>query len=284
MTGAAPTIFDELCDDLLAERADLDAILASTASAGWQTPTPAEGWNVLDQVTHLAWFDQAARTSIVDPEAFRSQQAAMLQESKGAVEGFVETVRASHAHLSGSAARRWLHGAGDSLLAAARDADPSERVPWYGPAMTVTSCITARLMETWAHGQDIADAVGVERIPTQRLKHVAFIGSRAFVNSFRAHGLAVPDVAVRVSLTAPDGSTWDFGPRPTDSAADPAIDTVTGPALDFCLLVTQRRHRADTSLVATGDTADRWLDIAQAFAGPPGAGRPPSDRIGSKPT
>lgn len=132
--------------------------------------------------------------------------------------------------------------------------------------MSPASMATARLMETWAHGEDVAEALGVRRAPAARLRHVAHLGFRTLGHGFAAHGRPVPAEPVRVELVAPDGETWAFGP------AD-APDRVTGPALDFCLLVTQRRHRADLALVATGPIADEWLDVAQAFAGPPGAKR-----------
>ena len=135
--------------------------------------------------------------------------------------------------------------------------------------MSAAAMATARLMETWAHGQDVADALGARRVPTARLRHVAHIGVRARDYAYRAHGRTPPDVPLHVALTGPDGQAWAWGP------AD-AADRVTGPALDFCLLVTQRRHRADLALTATGPDADAWLDIAQAFAGPPGPGRPPT--------
>jgi uncharacterized protein (TIGR03084 family) len=128
-------------------------------------------------------------------------------------------------------------------------------VPWFGLPMSAASSLTARIMETWAHGQDVADALGVTRVPTTRLRHVAHIGVGARAFSYLANGLEVPTEPVR---------TW--GP-------DGVPDRVSGPALDFCLLVTQRRHRDDTALEATGPRADRWLSIAQAFAGPPGGGR-----------
>jgi uncharacterized protein (TIGR03084 family) len=134
--------------------------------------------------------------------------------------------------------------------------------------MSVASALTARLMETWAHGQDIADTVGAHREPTPRLRHVAHIGVGARPFSYAAHQLAPPAEPVRVELVGPDGELWTWGP------AD-ARDRVTGPALDFCLLVTQRRHRADTAVAAAGPGADLWLSIAQAFAGPPGSGREP---------
>ena len=166
----------------------------------------------------------------------------------------------------------WLHEQRTGLIAAVHDLDPSTRVPWYGPDMTVASSITTRIMETWAHGQDCFDALGVEHEPSGTLYHVAFIGARALPNSYRANRREVPDTPVRVELAAPDGTTWVFG-------ADDAQQVVRGTAMDFCLLVTQRRHRDDTDLVADGDVAAEWLTIAQAFAGPPGAGRQPGEFV-----
>jgi uncharacterized protein (TIGR03084 family) len=123
-------------------------------------------------------------------------------------------------------------------------------------------------METWAHGQDIADAVAQQRQPTRALRQVAHLSVRAFPNSFRARGRDVPDTEVRVELVAPDGEVWTWGPEGADNL-------VSGPALDFCLVATQRRHPDDTDIVATGPVAAEWITIAQAFAGPPGAGRQP---------
>jgi uncharacterized protein (TIGR03084 family) len=123
-------------------------------------------------------------------------------------------------------------------------------------------------METWAHGQDVADTLGVTREPTDRLRHVAHIGVRALPFSFVLRERPVPDAPVRVELVAPSGESWTWGP-------EDAADRVTGPALDFCLLVTQRRHRDDTALEVTGPVATEWATIAQAFAGVPGEGRKP---------
>jgi uncharacterized protein (TIGR03084 family) len=246
---------DGLCDDLVAERRETLGLLADLDDQAWETPTPADGWTIRDQITHLAWFDEAATQAIVDPDAFRARRR------EAAVDGLVEGVRASLGQTTGPDARDWLQRAGDALTDAARHADPTVRVPWYGPNMSVASTITARNMETWAHTQDIADARRVVRTPSARLEHVAFIGCRAFANSFIAQARPVPDVAVRVEL-----DEWSFGP------AD-AADAVRGSLVDFCLLVTQRRHVDDTDLVATGAVASEWLTIAQAFAGPPGRGR-----------
>ena len=162
----------------------------------------------------------------------------------------------------------WFRRSRSALLATAARCDPAARVPWYGPAMSLASCITARVMETWAHGQDVADALGVRREPTARLRHVAHIGVRAMPFSYAVRGLPAPEVSVRVELLAPDGQTWTWGP-------EDAADRVGGSALDFCLLVTQRRHLLDTGLRVVGPVAAEWMSIAQAYAGTVGPGRAP---------
>jgi len=250
---------DELCADLLAERADLVTLVGSLDDDGWRTPTPAPGWSVLDQVTHLAWFDDAATRAIVDPDAFRAERDQVIAD----VDGLVDRATAACRHLGGTEALAWLETVGERLAAVALDVGPSVRVPWYGPDMTVASSVTARVMETWAHGQDVADALGVTRLPTARLRHVAFLGWRALPNAFGANGRPVPEAPVRVEVGG-----YEFGP-------EGAADVVRGPLLDFCLVVTRRRHPDDTALVAEGPVASEWLTIAQAFAGPPGQGRRP---------
>jgi uncharacterized protein (TIGR03084 family) len=136
--------------------------------------------------------------------------------------------------------------------------------------MSAMSFATSRLMETWAHGQDIADGLDVATVPTARLRHVAELGVRTRGFSFTARGQRAPDVDVRVELDAPDGSLWMWG------TSD--VDVVRGPARDFCLVVTQRRHPSDTALEISGDVARAWIAIAQAFAGPPTDQRPPTSR------
>ncbi|MCX0270363.1 TIGR03084 family metal-binding protein, partial [Nocardia zapadnayensis] len=145
------------------------------------------------------------------------------------------------------------------------------KVPWFGPPMRPGSMATARLMETWAHGQDVADALGVSREPTDRLRSVAHIGVRTRDFAYTVRELPVPATEFRVELRAPSGELWSWGPVE-------APERVTGPALDFCLLVTQRRHPDDLALRTTGAEAARWLTIAQAFAGPPGSGRAPAGK------
>ena len=254
-----------LIDDLAAETAVLDDMLAPLSSAQWRTPTPAEGWSIADQVSHLAYFDETALLAATDPERFRREAAELVD---GGVD-FPDRIAARHRERDGADLLAWFRGARRDLLAGFAGVDPATRLPWYGPDMGPVSSITARLMETWAHGQDVADALGIRREPTGRLRHIAHLGVRTTGFVHRLHGLPEPTVPVRVELDAPDGNgPWTWGP-------EGAADRVTGPALDFCLLVTQRRHRDDLTLDVVGDAATTWVAIAQAFAGAAGPGRPP---------
>lgn len=256
-----PADLGVLTDDLAAETAALQQILEPLTDADWRQLTPAPGWTIGDQVSHLAYFDQAAITSATHPDEFAAELARNAGVDPDAIAmRFHEMPAADLAD--------WFNRARGELLSVFAGLDPAMRVPWFGLQMSVASSVTARLMETWAHGQDIADTVGVQRAPTHRLRHVAHIGVGARAFSYAANRLPMPAEPVRVELVAPSGELWTWGPSD-------AQDRVTGPAIDFCLLVTQRRHRLDTAVQAAGPAASEWLTIAQSFAGPPGPGRRP---------
>jgi uncharacterized protein (TIGR03084 family) len=257
-----PTLAD-VTSDLAAEHGELEGILP-TSDTAWDVATPAAGWTVRDTVSHLAFFDEQATLAMQAPQDFRDGLARVFAEPESFMNAAAERGRV----LEIPEVRRWWQRARAELLAAFDTLDPAARLPWYGPDMSAVSFATARLMETWAHGQDIADALGVRRTPTARLRHVAHLGVQTFTFSFVARGREAPTVPIRVDLVAPDGSAWVWGP-------EDAADRVTGSALGFCLLVTQRRHRDDTDVTASGSVATEWLSLAQAFAGPAGAGRAP---------
>jgi uncharacterized protein (TIGR03084 family) len=253
---------DVVLADLTAEGDELDAMVAGRPDADWARDTPAAGWTIAHQVAHLAWTEQKMVLAITDPPAF-------LAELKGLVDnpdGYVDEGAAQGAELPpGELLAHW-RGTRRAVRDALLSIPEGTRVVWYGPPMQAPSLATARLMETWAHGQDVADALGLVRTPTARLRHVAHLGYVTRGYAYAVHGLDAPTEPVRLELTGPDGDTWTFGPPD-------AAQSVTGPALDFCLLTTQRRNRADLALVAVGADADRWLEIAQSFAGPSGEGR-----------
>jgi uncharacterized protein (TIGR03084 family) len=260
------TPLERLVDDLEDEHAELDAVVAGLDESGWDRPTPAEGWALRDQVSHLAFFDDAATVAVLEPDRFRAWAEALLAAPGDPMTDHLRRGRA----LDGAGVLAWWRRARGEMVAAARTLDEGARVPWFGPAMGAMSFVSARLMETWAHGQDVADALGIERLPSARLRHVAHLGVRARPFSYAVRGLEVPADAVAVELVGPDGETWRW-----HADDDHPGGVVRGTALDFCLVVTQRRHRSDTALKVEGDLAEQWLAIAQAFAGPPGPGRPP---------
>ena len=256
-------VLDDLLEDLAAESDALDALVAPLAPAAWRTQTPAVGWTVAHQIAHLAWTDRVAALAARDPAGFTAMLTRALKE--GGAE-FVDQEAERGARLEPAELLAAWRADRRDLAAALPEVPAGGKLPWFGPPMGAATMATARLMETGAHGQDVADALGVRREPTARLRHVAHLGVRTRDFAFIQRGLPVPAGEFRVELTAPDGGAWTWGP-------EAAAERVTGPALDFCLLVAQRRHRDDLAVEVVGDQADQWLDIAQVFAGPSGPGR-----------
>jgi uncharacterized protein (TIGR03084 family) len=260
------TLLDQILDDVATESDRLESLVADLPEAGWRTPTPSPGWDVATQIAHLAWTDEAAYAAATDKERWDDLVLEALADPEHATD---------RAALTGGIAApavlldRWRI-ARARLADALRAYPTGERMPWYGPPMSATSMATARFMETWAHSLDVHQALEVDPDITDRIRHVAHLGVRTRDFAFSVHRTPPPTDEFRIDLTAPSGDLWSWGP-------EDAGQTVTGTAYDFCLLVTQRIDRADTSLVATGRDANLWLNIAQAFAGPPGEGREARD-------
>ena len=231
----------DIIDDLAAEHAALDAVVAGLTGEQWLTPTPAEGWTVLDSISHLHYFDLTATQALTDPEAFAKHVEWLFAEGGNLNEGDVTIGR----DLGGDGLLPAWRAGREGLLEALRAADPTQRVPWYGPAMALRSFATARLMETWAHGVDVTDALGLPVIVSERLKSVCHISIGARAYSFLVNGVDDPGGAIRCELVSPGGETWTWG-------HEEASDRVSGPALDLALVVTQRRHLDDADLTVSG--------------------------------
>ena len=257
-------LLDDVLADLADEGARLEALVVGLPEPAWRTPTPAAGWDVASQVAHLAWTDEAAHAAATD----KTRWDALVLEALADPEHAVDRAAVQGGLAAPPALLTRWRTARDRLARTLRDHPAGQKMPWYGPPMSATSMATARFMETWAHSLDVHEALGVEPQVTDRIRHVAHLGVRTRGFAFAVHGLEPPTDEPRVELVAPSGGRWTWGP-------DDAAQSVTGPAHDFCLLVTQRVHRDDTSLVAVGADADTWLSIAQCFAGPPGEGREP---------
>lgn len=270
------SLLQDLLGDLGAETDELRAVVAPLGAEDWARPTPAPGWSIATQVAHLAWTDEAATAAAAsvapagpaDPTAWEALREAALVDGEHVVD---RGARALAARPPAELLGRWDVGR-LALAVALRGVPEGTRMPWFGPPMSAASMATARFMETWAHGLDVRSALGVAREPTDRIRHVAHLGVHTRDFAYSVHGEQPPDQAFRVELVAPSGEVWAWGPPQGTSS-------VRGSAYDFCRLVTQRVHRDDTGLVATGPDASHWLDIAQAFAGGPGAGRAPEGGI-----
>jgi uncharacterized protein (TIGR03084 family) len=258
--------------DLSAEGDWLEQLVSDLPDSDWRRPTPAEGWDVAATIAHLAWTDECAVLAAAAGSGEEGKAAwdELVLRALADPEGFVDREA-----LQGGAVppeellSRWRRSR-QELARVLSDHPGDQRMPWFGPPMSATSMATARYMETWAHGLDVATALRVDVEPHDRVRHVVHLGVRTRDFAYRNRGEQPPAEQFRVELTSPSGEGWAYGP-------EDAEQRVTGSAWDFAVLVTQRGHRADLDVYAVGPDADHWLDIAQAFAGPSGSGRPPRE-------
>ena len=259
-------------DDLAGEQRDLDDLVAPLSDEQWRLATPSPGWTVADQIGHLAYFDGSAARAILDPEGFGAGLGELARAIRD--EGIDEYTLGPFRTLSPQRQLAAWRDQRASLAAAIATLHEGARVSWYGPAMGAASFVSARLMETWAHGTDVADALGVSRVATDRLEHVARLGYLTRDWSYRVRGENAPEGRVRVELLAPSGLRWTWGDEQDE-------ECVRGSAEEFCLVVTQRRHVDDTSL-ETGELGREWLLRAQAFAGAASDGPQPRSTRGTR--
>jgi uncharacterized protein (TIGR03084 family) len=248
-----PTTLAELIDDLAYEQEDLRAVCARLSEDEWLTPTPARGWDVRDTIAHLADTDEIAIDTISDGPRSLNRFVLQFATSKDVTLWGVLRGR----RRSGSDVLSWW----DRTSVAERErllTLETTRIPW-GIGMGRPAFVTARLMEAWAHGLDVHAAVGSTSVDTDRLRHVAFLATRALPYAFSYAGRGLPASPLRVELDLPSGAQWTHGP------AD-AADRITGPAGEYCRVFVQRLSAADApGLVATGAGAREALAVARAF-------------------
>jgi uncharacterized protein (TIGR03084 family) len=251
----------DLCTDLLAEYSQLASLVEAMTPQQWVQKTPFYGWTPWDEIAHLCFFDETGILAATDPEAFTADTAELLKQLGSGFEIDV-IARARFGHLSGSQLVPYWRQRFERLIVALSRMEPKARLPWYGPMMSVRSFATARMMETWAHGQDIYDFIGKQRTASDRIKNIAHLGASTFGWTFINRNLPVPEPAPYIELQAPSGKNWIWNDPPSER------NYLRGSAEEFCLVVTQRRNVADTRLKYAGSAAT-WLPIAQCYAGPP---------------
>ena len=247
--------------DYRAECDDLASVLASIDMTAWDTVTQFKGWTFRDIVGHLFMFDSAARLTVEDPPAFRR----LLSDVQRALNEGATMVTYTREWLgdvtSAELLDRW-RATSTGLADLYANLEPGHRVAWAGPDMSVKSCISARQMEVWAHGQAVYDATGRARVEADRIENVVVMGVNTFGWTFAVRGLPVPAARPHVRLTLPSGATRTWN-SPDDA------NRIEGSAVEFCRVVTQTRSIADTNLIVVGEGACAWMSMAQCFAGPP---------------
>jgi len=255
-----------LCRELAGEYDVLDDIVKDLSDSQWESKTPFYDWTIHDEICHITYFDDKARLAATDPDGFNKDMEKIFEGITN-FEDFFEKTLKDLKKLSPKELMKYWISERTKMIDALEILGHNDTLPWYGPPMNAKSFVVARIMETWAHGQDIADALGYKRKPTERLKHIAQLGVKTFGWSYVNRQLEKPSQKVFVELKSPSNETWLWN-------EDQRENSVVGSAEDFCLVVTQRRHIDDTDLKTKGDIAREWMLIAQAFAGPAEMGPP----------
>jgi len=243
--------------DFLAECEALSAVLDPLDGDDFARPTQFKGWRIEDVFVHLYFWNLQADQSIFRPDEF-SKTIADIQpdiQKRG-----MRPVESEHITLRGATLVETWRDHYRDFCARLDGIDPKMRVKWAGPDMSVRSSITARQMETWAHGHEVFDCLGQSRVDTDRIENIVILGVNTFGWSHMVQGFDVPDQRPYLRLKAPSGHIWEYGDVDTENS-------VIGSALSFAQVVTQTRNVADTDLQMTGDVAQRWMETAQCFAG-----------------
>jgi uncharacterized protein (TIGR03084 family) len=247
--------------DFRDESRALHALLQPLSDRDFALTTRFKAWSLDAIVAHLHFYNLMADLTLKDEAQFHEKMARV----KALRAGGETMVSSADIMLDGLSGRALLDAWRAGFERIAEDwstVDPRRRLSWVGPSMSARSSISARLMETWAHGQAIYDLMAVERQNTDRIDNIVVMGVNTFGWTFSNRGLPVPAQPPALRLTAPSGALWTYN----DPLADSSIE---GSASEFCQVVTQVRNIADTRLVVRGETATRWMAIAQCFAGPP---------------
>jgi uncharacterized protein (TIGR03084 family) len=251
----------EILKDLKAEQEYLDQFLSTLTEAQWHLPTPAEGWTVRDSLSHIAHIDEVA-TALMRGDTTPLGIAAKVLGK------FTEIGVEKGRGMKCSQLILWWREARSRMMEELAKCDPKQRIPWFARPMGAKAFATARLMETWAHGLDCFDAVGIGPEDKDRLRHVALLAYMARSFAYQVNGLSMPDTPLRLELFLPSGQLWAMG-------EENAANRIRGKAGEFCRVAVRRRHWKDMSLEVKGDEAKRFIEIVQTYAGPPGPGRKP---------
>ena len=264
----------EQAHDFRDESDALAAVLDGRTDADWERPTLFKDWTANDVIRHLHFWNRGADLALADPDEFQALRRRFREQAAAVGRGAAEAGMVGD--LSGRALLDAWCGFYRKMAERWAEVDPRRRVPWVGPDMSARSSITARLMETWSHGQAIFDLFGLEREEHDRIRNVVFLGINTYGWTWEVREREPPGPMPHLKLTAPSGAIWEFG-------EDDGVNRIEGPAVAFAQVVAQTRNIADTELAVKGPVAVEWMANAQCFAGPPETPPPPGSRRAARP-
>ena len=241
----------DIVDDLEAEQDQLEMVLAGLPESAWRSPSAAAGWSVADVVLHLAQTEEAVVAS-----ATAGSEATDWRRYAGSVDEAMDAMVRSERGAPAETFQRW-RSARRAALAALRRADPQRRLAWVTDPLKPRTLATTRLAEHWAHALDITVPLKIDYPDTARLRHVAWLGHSTLPYAFALAGEPPGEVYCR--LTAPDGTTWSYGPPEAGSS-------ITGPASGFCRVGARRLAPEDSGLVARGPHGTAALRVLRNYA------------------
>lgn len=244
------------------QHAEMQGILDSLTPEQWETPSSCAGWSVSDVVLHMAHSDEVAIASLEGRfDEYVASFAAMAAEDgiSGDIDAFVDAAVARERGAGPPEMYdRWATAA-TTLRERFAETDPSQRVPWAVGQFTARTLATTRLAECWIHTGDIADPLGIVRIPGKRLQLIARLAWRTVPYSFARAGRKLTG-PVAFELTGPTGERWDFVPD-----AEP-LTTIRGDADDLCAVASRRVGPEGTSLSGDGPDAEAVLELVRTWA------------------
>jgi uncharacterized protein (TIGR03084 family) len=251
---------DGIVDALAAQQAELTALLTPLDGAGWARPTPCEGWDVADVVLHLVQTNEMAIGSAEDRfDAVLGDLLAGAPAAETVDDGAAVMVDIDPGRGDGPAVLdRWL-AAADALCTLLRAGEPSTKVTWVAGRLSLRTLATTRLAETWIHTGDVAEALGVNLAPSDRLEPIARLAWRTLPYAFQRAGRTMGG-PVAFHLTGPDGQAWAFEPD------EPATTVIAGPASDLCGVAGRRLDPAATALSAEGPDGEAVLELVRTYA------------------
>lgn len=243
--------------DFLEESKVLHALVAELGEADFEKKTLFKEWTINDILVHLHYWNMNADMALNQPDKF---EAAISNFMQAVQTGTLRDYENRIVSKRGCGLVEEWHALTAKIADDYEKADPKQRIKWAGPEMSARTCISARQMEVWAHGQAIFDLLGKDRQEQDRISNIVFLGVNAFGWSHHVHGLAVPDKMPKLILRSPSGNTWEFG--------EDENSVIEGSAVEFAQVVAQTRNIADTNLKVRGEAANVWMANAQCFAGP----------------